>query len=424
MMCMRNPSSFKAYKDSILYVIASFVSPIISLLVLGRLSQVVNPDIYGEFTFLISIILILNSVISIQFHSSYYRYYYLEYDSIKLFRGIQKYFLFILLILSIILFPTSYLIRISLIKSLCLLLVLYFNLNEVLYDQHIRVLEKPTLIIRTEIIISFIYNLLLFMSLRVLSVEVFLLIFGLRSILKMTIYEIYFKLPLNGGYSICTVYRIMHKYSLPLTIHSFSNNLLLRVDRIILVSMLGLQSNAIYSIANKFSDILKNSLKAINNYAAPRVYKNENSIPVFFYSEILVIILAIFAFFYFEPLVSKLISIKYLPNSSIVAVLLASQIFRSLIIPLLNSFSNELRSLEIAVISIYTVGLNIVLNFILINRIGIEGAAISTALAYFVQFISLNLVYNEYKFSILGDAKVIRSTIYIIIIVLLIILKL
>ena len=201
----------------------------------------------------------------------------------------------------------------------------------------------------------------------------------------------------------------MIKYSLPLVPNSISWWIMSASDRTIISTFLNTAANGIYAVSNKFPTILT-SLFGIFNISWSEnvsIYINSedkdeyisnicNEILVFFgfIGVILICLLSIFFDFFIDIAYKE--AYLYIP-----ILTLAS--FLSLIASQYGSIYVALKDTKkIAITSLISATVNIIINVLLINSIGLYAAAISTLISYLIIALyrhfdikkSINIKYN------------------------------
>lgn len=204
------------------------------------------------------------------------------------------------------------------------------------------------------------------------------------------------------------------KFCLPLCVpvifHTLSNIILSQSDRIMLQILKGNSITGIYSLAYSFSMILVAIYNAMNNSWVPFYYnylhegKKEELIRCARnYVEIFVVICVGFVLVY--PEVYRIFASQaYWDGIKIIPLLVIGFFFMFLYSMSINFEFYYKKTKIMAIITVSAAILNVTLNFILIKRFHIIGAALSTALSYLFEFI-IHLWYvsfvcnEEYPFS-------------------------
>ena len=192
----------------------------------------------------------------------------------------------------------------------------------------------------------------------------------------------------------CSVVKEMYKYSLPLIPNSISWWVVNTSDRTIISIMLGLSYNGIYSISHKFSNIyilmynLFNlswtesvSLHINDNDSKEYLTKTINKLFVLF-STICIMIISVL------PLVFDVfVKGEYAVSYNYMPILLLASLFNMVVGLYSAIYVAKKETKELAKSSVLVAIINIVVNLLLISKIGLYAAALSTLIAYFVMMI-------------------------------------
>ena len=197
----------------------------------------------------------------------------------------------------------------------------------------------------------------------------------------------------------------MIQYSKPLMLNSTAWWITNISDRYIITFMCGIAANGIYSVAYKIPSILSiiqnivnqawtiSAVKNINddsgNKFVRNVYSFYNFIMVAGCSSLIILTKILAKMLYNNEFYSAW---KYMP------FLLISIVFGALSGVLGGIFSAEKNTKILGYTTIGGAIINIILNFILIGKVGVIGAAIATAISYFVVWaIRIIVVQRKYK---------------------------
>lgn len=180
------------------------------------------------------------------------------------------------------------------------------------------------------------------------------------------------------------------KYSIPLIPNQLSWWVVNTSDRTLIGYFLGMGFNGIYSAANKFSSICITALNIFNltwSESASMYINDEDSSDYFsnivnttlkLFSSLCLGIIAIMPFL-FKYLIT---GVDYADAYFQIPILMLSTIF-NIVVSLLGGIYVALKkSKEIAKTSIYAAIINIFINILLIKKIGLYAASISTLVAY------------------------------------------
>ena len=184
------------------------------------------------------------------------------------------------------------------------------------------------------------------------------------------------------------------KYSVPLIPNMISWWIVSASDRTIILAVIGVAQNGIYSAANKFSGIFSTLYSVFNLTWTESASININSEDRDeFFSKIFDFIVRFFGSlclgtiavmpFVFGILVNE----KFAESYYQIPILILGSVFNILVSFLGSVYVAKKLTKEIAKTSIIAAIINIVVNIALINQIGLYAASISTVIAYFAMFI-------------------------------------
>lgn len=207
----------------------------------------------------------------------------------------------------------------------------------------------------------------------------------------------------------------MAKYSLPMIPDYLSGWVINVSDRTIISAFLGNAMNGIYSVSCKFSNIL-NSIYNIYN-----ITWQENVVLHFndedrdsYFTELFNDSLSIFSslglgvLIFLPVLFNIIIGPKYADSYNYIPILLYANIWRVIVGLTMGFYVANKKTKEVAITTFISAVINIVINLILINYIGIYAACVSTLISYFIMAIYR---YNDCKkfINIKLDIKMIIS---------------
>lgn len=186
----------------------------------------------------------------------------------------------------------------------------------------------------------------------------------------------------------------MIKYSVPLVPNMVSWWIVDTSDRTIISTVLGIGKNGIYSAANKFTSVFSSLYSIFNLTWTESAAININSPDKDeFFSRILDVTLRFFGslaigIIAFLPFAFPiLINEKFAEAYYQVPILMVGSMFNVLVSFIGSVYVAKKITKEIAKTSIFAAIINIVINLICINWIGLYAASISTLIAYFSMFI-------------------------------------
>lgn len=203
------------------------------------------------------------------------------------------------------------------------------------------------------------------------------------------------------------------KFGIPLIFAGLSMTLLNISDRFIIKFLDNESSLGLYELGYRIAGILNMFLVIPMNLTfvpiAYKMYKQPNDKEYFskimtYFTFIIVWGALLLSIFSKEILLIFSKSNEFLPAYSIVPFILYSYVFLGMSIISSVGIFLEGKTLYSAIITVVATILNIGLNFILIPKVGIMGAAISTVLSFSLLF-ALNLIFSNYFYRIIYEYK-------------------
>lgn len=189
----------------------------------------------------------------------------------------------------------------------------------------------------------------------------------------------------------------MIQYSIPLVVNQFSSWLINYSDRLIIISFLGISSNGIYSLANKFFNLpvslfniynlawtesIIKSLENDNKVESENYINKIINITFQLYMCLVIIIVAglgiIFKFF---------INGEYYAAYSYIPILLVASLFSGMSATIGSLYVANKRTKDIAITTLMSGVLNVIIHLLTIKFIGLYAASISTMITFIILFI-------------------------------------
>lgn len=193
------------------------------------------------------------------------------------------------------------------------------------------------------------------------------------------------------------------KYSIPLVPNVISWWVITASNRIIISFFMNLSANGIYSAANKFSGVIVTLYSVFNltwtESAAVNIDSEDRDS---FFSKILEQVILIFGsvcllVISFMPFVFPImINEKFQEAYPQIPILMVATVFNILISYFGSVYVARKLTKEIAKTSVFAAGINIGINALLINYIGLFAASLGTAIAYFSMFLYRYLDSRKY----------------------------
>jgi O-antigen/teichoic acid export membrane protein len=183
-------------------------------------------------------------------------------------------------------------------------------------------------------------------------------------------------------------------YGLPLIPHVLSSVAILYTDKLMLSSLVNIHSNGVFSVGFTIGQIIGLLQNSFNQAWVPWVFgilkKNDEHgklrIVKYTYLYIICILIAVVVLWLFTPIIYRFIGNDFNSSISVVIWIALGFAFNGMykMISVYYFYLEKTRLL--ALISFITALVNIGVNFILIPKFGILGAALSTMAAMFIQF--------------------------------------
>ena len=196
-------------------------------------------------------------------------------------------------------------------------------------------------------------------------------------------------------------------YSVPLIFHTFGGYVINFSDRFFILLMLGMSDVGVYSVAYQIGMAMSLVQNSFNQAWVPFFYQklNENSISanrkivqiIYLYTLFLVVV-SILIYLMIPFIYEYLIDESYEEGSGIVFWVLLGFLFNGVYKMMVNYLFYDKRTVLIAVLSLSSAGLNVILNYFLIKANGITGAAQATMITFlFFLILIMIIVLRSYK---------------------------
>jgi len=196
-------------------------------------------------------------------------------------------------------------------------------------------------------------------------------------------------------------------FTFPLTFYVLGLFAMGTIDKIFVANMLDLQSAGIYSIAITLSIILNIGFDGVLKAWLPNMFKLLNSSDKNDYKKVIygnyiysaLVVFGVVVYIFLSPYVFDLmIDKKFSPALDILPILIVAYGFEGLRKPVTELLNHIDRVNIVAVITIFSALLNVILNIFWIKSMGIKGAAFATMISFVVLYLlTLASVYYFYK---------------------------
>lgn len=179
-------------------------------------------------------------------------------------------------------------------------------------------------------------------------------------------------------------------FSSPLIVHVLSNALLSQVDRLFIAKILGEGQAGIYSFAYNIGMCILVVVMAWNSSWQPRLYKlldlkdDDKIIRILNKSSILIFVISFLSMLFSKQMVEILADYRYRESISIVPIIVIGNSLIHIYLSYVNFTFYKKKTILVSIGTLLAVIINIGLNYLLIPKYGIHGAAWATVVAYFM----------------------------------------
>lgn len=189
------------------------------------------------------------------------------------------------------------------------------------------------------------------------------------------------------------LFKNMAKYSLLLIPNSLMWWIMNSLDRIMVTKIINIEANGIYAVSYKIPTIIITLTTIFNQawmFSAVKEKdssdKNEFTTDVFNALSVCAVTVACFLIVFIKPLFKVYVGADFYEGWKYTPILLIGTVFLTLSTFLSNEYTAHKDSAGFLKSSTIGAIFNLILNFILINKIGVMGAAIATCLSYMIVF--------------------------------------
>jgi len=413
-------------KLTFIYAAGNSINKIIPFLLLPILTHYISPEGYGKISIVQIIISFFTVLISLNFNGAYLRYYYKLACKDKkrllfnvIFFTVVNFILLAAVSFFMILFGGVFLSDIFSIDSMWLyvaIVISFSNSIMALILVNFQINKSPIKYSLATISYSFVnifFSLLLIIYLdygwegRIFGILI-------SSILLLIIAFLNYKK--ERGIRIDSYDQNFRKkiynFGFPLLPHALSGIILVGVDRVFLANMIGLSSTGVYAVAYQFGMIISIISSSINSAWAPFFFKEmENSKSSVFilikgvgYIAIALFLIVIVLIFLSKLIILNYLNVEYHDSIKYITLIAWGYFFEGLCIMVSNFILFYNKNIYLSYSTITAVFLNIILNIILINSMGVYGAALATFISYVVSFIMI-AAYTVFLIKVKGKIR-------------------
>lgn len=399
----------KFLNDSLLYVVAGIFTKGIAFFMLPLYVAYLSKEEYGIFDYILTIGSFLGVCIALEISQSVIRFSSEHNDDQeKQFKYISNGLWFTLISYSIfILISSLFLESISVFltgdkgnSSIVILALFSYLATALMYFITVAyrsMLNAKAAMISSAMSAALVASFsLLFIYLFKLRVEALLisLILGQSLVAIFNIYKmrsmLIFKIDFN-------VLKIMLAFSFPLILSSLGVITSLLVDRIMIKEMLTFEDLAIYGVAARFASLVGLLIMGFQSALAPLIYSslentnlNSNLKKMFFGYTVIAFFIVLLLYYISDELIEIVVGKSYIQSSEIMTLLALSVLIQSAAM-FFPGLSIVKKTHILAFINVFTGIFNILLNYIMLPKYGVIGAAYSTIITA-----SLYLILNSY----------------------------
>lgn len=391
-------------KNTIIISIGKFSTKLVTFLLLPLYTSILSTSEYGQFDLLNTISIFLIPIITLQMDEAMFRFLIDakdDGDKRKVFSKTVIFAILSMFLWSIIIFIVG-----SLLNYQYTLWLIFYCASSVLYtlasafSRGEGKFKLYSFLAFCSSILNICLNILFIAILRLGLIGLFLayiissILVGLYGLYRLKAYKyITFKYKYKG------TTREMIKYALPLVPNSVSWALISLSNRLIITSQLGISSNGIYSVSNKFPTIIntcygffntswrESASRAVNSEDRNAFYRSVYLNLKRFLLGVSIMMLAVMPLI-FNLLVNK----NYNESYTYIPFMIISIYFTNMSSFCSGIFAAYKDTKILAPTTIIATTISITFNILFINKIGLFAPVFGTLIAYFV----LNL-YRNYK---------------------------
>lgn len=383
-------------KNTLIIAFGTILPKFASIITLPIITAQLTRIEYGVYDLVSTLVALVLPVITLQIQSASFRFLMeCEYQEEK--KKIISTIMIFLFMISTVALVTLLLVLNRMDYATKMLVIIYFEADVLLnvLQQIARGLHNNKLFSISAVIVSFVNMILILVSLQVFSIGLngVLLSIGVATIIatcylssKLRIFS-YIKFSL---YSKVTL-RQMLTYSWPMVPNSLSNWVMSLSDRLIITSVLGLEANAVYSVANKipnlFTSIQGTFVMAWQENAS--IASKDEDIDAY-YTKMFELTFGIFfaimsCMIAFTPIIFKiLVRGDYAEAYNQIPILYIALLFSAVASFIGGIYVAVKRTRSIGITTTVAAIINLLVNLSLVNFMGIYASSISTLISYFV----------------------------------------
>tara|TARA_B110000967_G_scaffold170133_1_gene179935 strand:+ start:1882 stop:3156 length:1275 start_codon:yes stop_codon:yes gene_type:complete len=312
-------------------------------------------------------------------------------------------------ITAVILFITYAILNINFNSDLILVIILLFS-SQIVLNSNIYIQKNEANLQNRKTVIARSISLTLFFILKLLAIEwaFDIVYFALLTLLEYLLFFIIIKikedhkLKLPSTYIRKKITPLLLKEGLPLMLAAITTTLYLKIDQLFIASFTNNNDVGIYAASARISEFLYAIPVIVSNVFFPKIIKaftKENIDKLLYQMFAIVLILAIICVLIISTFSDRIIEVmygnEYIQASEILKIHAWSIILMSLLVTSSKYILKINRQDIIFKRELMGLSTNIILNFLLIPRYGIVGAAWATLISYSVSSIFSNFFFKD-----------------------------
>ncbi len=403
-------------KNTIIIGIGQFVPKVLSFITLPLITLHLTTAEYGKFDYLISLAYLIIPIVTLQVQQATFRHIISSKDKDEASIYFSNSLAFIMVSIIPLIPIVQYLLPLDGFKISLMVFFLYLVQSlHGLFTQIARGLSFNKLYSASIAIFSIVnfIGIISFYTLKIINLETMLLSLVIAYVISVLFLIKFVREKLSFDRKKINIKIIfqMLKYSIPIIPSTISIWVVNLSDRIIVLNLLGADFNGIYAVSNKIPSLFTMAYSIFNlawTEMASRVSDEGESSEYysFLFQKLYRFLIGSFLVLVsLTPLLfDLLVNVQYLESYFQIPILYLSSLFSSIVLFYGGIFIALKETKQVGITSIIGAVLNVLINLILISKIGLYAASISTAISYFVILLYRSINLKKYV-SIEYDTK-------------------
>ncbi|WP_296879772.1 oligosaccharide flippase family protein [Thomasclavelia sp.] len=386
-------------KNTSILLLGKVSTQLVTFLLLPLYTAKLNTYEYGIMDVYVTLATLLIPVITLQIEQAIFRFMIAKNSNLKEIISTATFFILV----SIIIYSFIYLLFINLFSIDYPILIFLFFLSQAIFQillQVVRGFNKYnfySLISFASAVMIIFFNIIFIVGLNMkyeailLSTAIADFICSIIIILKSNLYKYISILKVSVKFLV-----EMIAYSAPLVINQLSSWLINYSDRLIIIAVLGISMNGVYSLANKFfnlpvsifniynlawTELIIKSVENDNKKDTNQYINKMINITFEIYECVIVIIVAgLGIFFKFFINENYYMAYRYIP------ILLIASLFSGMSATIGSIYVANKKTKDIAITTLLSGFLNVIIHVLSIKFIGLYAAALSTMITFIILF--------------------------------------